>query len=100
MSFSSPAIVLGAKTTSRSTLPFSSLPGKAEIFPSNLFAFPLRIAKGFPQPKSLSYIGKRGELPIVIIAPSKFPSGNNLGLFSQSSIPRCTVASSYTTTFL
>ncbi|WVZ17806.1 hypothetical protein V8G54_010788 [Vigna mungo] len=99
MSFSSPAMVSGAKTTSRSTLPFPSLPGNAEIFPSNLFALPLRIATGLPQPKSLSYMGKRGELPMVIIAPSKFPRGNSLGAFSQSSMPRRTVASSWAITF-
>nr|KYP76792.1 hypothetical protein KK1_021049 [Cajanus cajan] len=99
MSFSSPAMVSGAKTTSKSTLPFPSLAGNAEILPSNLFAFPLRIATGLPHPKSFSYIGKRGELPIVIIAPSKFPRGNSLGAFSQSSTPRRTVASSCATTF-
>ncbi|KAG5583710.1 hypothetical protein H5410_044144 [Solanum commersonii] len=79
MSSSSPAIVSGAKTTSRSTVPFPSRPGKAEILPSNLLAMPLRTATGRPHPKSLSYIGNLGELPIVIIAPSKFPKGNNLG---------------------
>ncbi|MFS8001709.1 hypothetical protein Hanom_Chr13g01193491 [Helianthus anomalus] len=73
------AMVCGAKTTSRSTLPSLSRPGKAEIFPSNLFALPLRTAIGRPHPKSLLYIGNLGELPIVIIAPSKFPKGNNFG---------------------
>ncbi|KAK6779163.1 hypothetical protein RDI58_021347 [Solanum bulbocastanum] len=99
MSSSSPAIVSGAKTTSRSTVPFPCRPGKAEILPSNLLAMPLRTATGRPQPKSLSYIGNLGELPIVIIAPSKFPKGNNLGLLSQSFTPWRTVMSPCATTF-
>ena len=100
VSDSSPAIVSGDKTTSRSTLPLPSLPGKAEILPSNLLAPPLRIAKGLPHPKSLSYIGNLGELPIVIIAPSKFPNRKSLGSLSQSLTSWCTVSLSCATTFL
>ncbi|KAF7816348.1 hypothetical protein G2W53_030317 [Senna tora] len=97
---SNPAIVSGDKSTSKSTLPFPSLPGNAEILPSNLLARPLRIATGLPHPKSLSYIGNRGELPMVIDAPSKFPSGKHLGFFSQSSTNCLTVASSWAFTLL
>nr|GLL41168.1 hypothetical protein CR513_59037 [Ipomoea trifida]GMD65575.1 hypothetical protein CR513_59037 [Ipomoea batatas] len=78
-----PAIVSGASTTSKSTVPLPSLPRKAEILPSNLLARPLLTATGLPQPKSLSYIGNLGELPIVIIAPSKFPTGKHRGSLSQ-----------------
>ncbi|PKI34537.1 hypothetical protein CRG98_045074 [Punica granatum] len=99
-SFSSSAIVSGASTTSRSTLPPTSRPGKAEIFPSNLFAQPLLIARGRPHPKSLLYIGNLGELPIVIDAPSAFPRGNSLGELSQSAMPFRTVSSPWATTFL
>lgn len=97
---SSPAMVSGANTTSRSTLPLPSLPGKAEIFPSNLLAPPLRIATGLPHPKSLSYIGNLGELPMVMDAPSGFPRGKHLGFLSHSSTNRLTVASSCAFTFL
>ena len=69
-----------------------SLPGKAEILLSNLLAPPLRIAKGLPHPKSLSYIGNLGELPIVIIAPSKFPNGKSLRSLSQSLTRRRTIS--------
>ncbi|KAL4353805.1 hypothetical protein GQ457_06G006330 [Hibiscus cannabinus] len=93
-------MVSGAKTTSRSTPPSPSLPGKAEIFPSNLLALPLLTAKGRPHPKSLLYIGNLGELPMVIDAPSAFPKGNSLGCISQSAIPLRTVPSSCATTFL
>ena len=73
-------------------LPLPSLPGKAEILLSNLLAPPLRIAKGLPHPKSLSYIGNLGELPIVIIAPSKFPNGKSLRSLSQSLTRRRTIS--------
>ena len=69
-----------------------SLLGKAKILLSNLLAPPLRIAKGLPHPKSLSYIGNLGELPIVIIALSKFPNGKSLRSLSQSLTPRCIVS--------
>ncbi|RYQ99863.1 hypothetical protein Ahy_B07g087873 [Arachis hypogaea] len=81
-----PAIVSGAKTTSKSTVPLPSLPGNAEIFPSNLFAPPLLTANGLPQPKSLSYIGNLGELPIVIDAPSGFPSGKHRGVVMSPNV--------------
>ena len=77
-----------------------SLPGKAEILSSNLLALPLRIAKGLPHPKSLSYIGNLDKLPVVIIAPSKFPNGKSLGSLSQSFTPWCTVSLLCATTFL
>ncbi|KAL4386871.1 hypothetical protein GQ457_09G031070 [Hibiscus cannabinus] len=92
------AIVSGARTTSRSTPPLPSRPGKAEIFPSNLLAPPLLTANGRPQPKSLSYIGNLGELPIVIDAPSKFPNGKHRGSFSQFWTKRRTVSSSWALT--
>ncbi|GFP82199.1 bahd acyltransferase dcr [Phtheirospermum japonicum] len=97
---SRPAIVSGAKITSRSTVPPPSRPGKAEILPSNLFERPLRTATGRPHPKSLSYIGNLGELPIVIIAPSKFPNGKHRGSRSQSSTYFLTAPSPYAATFL
>ena len=81
-------------------LPLPSLPGKDKILPSNLLALPLRIAKGLSHPKSLSYIGNLGDLPIVIIALSKFPNGKSLSSLSQSLTPRHTVSLSCTTTFL
>ena len=81
-------------------LPLASLPRKAEIFLSNLLALSLCIAKGLPHPKSLSYIGNLGELPIVIIASSKFPNRKSLGSLSQSLTSRCTVSLSCATTFL
>ncbi|GFP86301.1 bahd acyltransferase dcr [Phtheirospermum japonicum] len=74
-------------------VPFPSRPGNADILPSNLFARPLRIATGLPHPKSFSYIGNLGELPIVIIAPSKLPNGKHRGSCSQSSTYLLTVAS-------
>ena len=77
-----------------------SLPGKAEILSSNLLALPLRIAKGLPHPKSLSYIGNLDKLPVVIIALSKFPNGKSLGSLSQSFTPWCTVSLLCATTFL
>uniref|UniRef100_A0A0A0KZW3 Uncharacterized protein n=1 Tax=Cucumis sativus TaxID=3659 RepID=A0A0A0KZW3_CUCSA len=98
-SLSRAAIVSGDKTTSKSTLPFPSFPGNADILPSNLFALPLRTATGLPHPKSLLYIGNLGELPIVTDAPSAFPSGNNRGAFSQSPMPPRTVASLCAATF-
>ena len=66
----------------------------------NLLAPPLRIAKGLPHLKSLSYIGNLDELPIIIIAPSKFPNGKSLGTLSQSLTLRCTVLLSCATMFL
>ncbi|KAJ0887663.1 hypothetical protein HanRHA438_Chr09g0393451 [Helianthus annuus] len=95
-----PAIVSGDNTTSKSTLPPPSLPGNAEIFPSNLFARPLLTATGFPHPKSLSNIGNLGELPIVSIAPSKFPNGKHRGSLSQFLTKRHTIVSSCDNTFL
>ena len=83
-----------------STLSLPSLPREAEILPSNLLTPPLHITKGLPHPKSLSHIGNLGELPIVIIAPSKFPNGKSLGSLSQSLTPRHTVSLSCATTFL
>ncbi|RDX62613.1 hypothetical protein CR513_59037, partial [Mucuna pruriens] len=97
---SSPAMVSGAKTTSKSTVPVPSLPGNAEILPSNLFALPLRTARGLPHPKLLSYIGNLGELPMVMDAPSGFPRGKHRGFLSQSSTKRRTIASSCAFTFL
>ena len=63
-------------------LPLPSLLGKVEILSSNLLAPLLRIAKGFPHPKLLLYIGNLGELPVVIIALSKFPNGKSLSSLS------------------
>ncbi|TMW86003.1 hypothetical protein EJD97_022093 [Solanum chilense] len=94
------SIVSGDKITSKSTLPPPSLPGNADIFPSNLLARPLRIATGLPHPKSFSYIGNLGELPIVSIAPSKFPNGKHRGSFSQSPTNFLTITSSCAFTFL
>ena len=74
--------------------------GLVEISALPLPSPPLHIAKGFPHPKSSSYIGNLGELPIFIIAPSKFPNGKSLGSLSQSLTPRCTVSLSCATTFL
>ena len=81
-------------------LPLASLPKKAKILLLNLLALSLRIAKGLPHPKSLSYIGNLGELPIVIIAPSKFPNRKSLGSLSQSLTSWRTVSLSCATTFL
>ena len=81
-------------------LPLASLPKKAKILLLNLLALSLRIAKGLPHPKSLSYIENLGELPIVIIAPSKFPNRKSLGSLSQSLTSWCTVSLSCATTFL
>ena len=81
-------------------LPLASLPRKAKILLSNLLALSLRIAKGLPHPKSLSYIGNLGELPIVIIALSKFPNRKSLGSLSLSLTSGCTVSLSCATTFL
>ena len=68
-------------------LPLPSLPGKVEILLSNLLAPLLYIAKGFPHPKLLLYIENLGELPVIIIALSKFPNGKSLGSLSQSLTP-------------
>ncbi|KAG1337749.1 hypothetical protein COCNU_04G000550 [Cocos nucifera] len=98
-SWRSAAMVSGARQTSRSTLPPPSLPGNAEILPSNLFARPLRNARGSPHPKSFpSYMGNRGELPIVMPAPSGFPSGKHRGAASHSATARRTASSPYATT--
>ncbi|CAN4107056.1 unnamed protein product [Withania somnifera] len=94
------SIVWGNNMTSKSTVPPPSLPGKADILPSNLLARPLRTATGLPHPKSLSYIGNLGELPIVSMAPSKFPKGKHRGSFSQSFTNLFTITSSCALTFL
>ncbi|RYQ83887.1 hypothetical protein Ahy_A10g049708 [Arachis hypogaea] len=99
-SHSRAAIASGAKTTSKSTEPPPSLPGNADIFPSNLLAAPLLTATGFPHPKSLSYIGNRGELPICTVAPSWFPKAKHCGSHSQSSMARFTASLSYALTLL
>ncbi|RRT31973.1 hypothetical protein B296_00057822, partial [Ensete ventricosum] len=87
-------MVSGVRHTSSSTLPPPSCPGNADIFPSNLLARPLRTAAGRPHPKSFpSYMGNRGELPMVNPAPSGFPSGKHRGAASHSATPRRTASS-------
>ncbi|KAH0454861.1 hypothetical protein IEQ34_016785 [Dendrobium chrysotoxum] len=96
----SAAMVSGARQTSMSTLPPPYLPGKAENLPSNLLALPLLTATGPPHPKSLpSYIGNRGELPIVMPAPSGFPNGKHRGAVSQSATPFLIFSSQCAATF-
>ncbi|KAL2955449.1 hypothetical protein AAZX31_18G029600 [Glycine max] len=97
---SSRAILFDAENNSKSTVPPPFLPGNADILPSNLFAPPLRTAKSRPHPKSLSYIGNLGELPICTEAPSWFPSSKHFGWRSQFSTLRFTVALSNAFTLL
>ena len=82
-------MVSGARHTSTSMLPSPACPGNEDILPSNLFARPLRTASARPHPKSFpSYIGNRGELPIVRAAPSGLPSGKQRGAASHSAAAR------------
>nr|GLL18149.1 hypothetical protein KK1_036345 [Ipomoea trifida] len=55
-------------------LPPPSTPGYSETFPSNLLAYPLRIATAFPIPNSTPYISNRGELPIITLFNAAQPS--------------------------
>ncbi|KAK3019925.1 hypothetical protein RJ639_004908 [Escallonia herrerae] len=58
-------IKFGGRHTSKSMLFPPSSPGYNVTFPSNLFAYPLRIATAFPSPNSLPYMSNRDLRPCI-----------------------------------
>ncbi|KAK2995228.1 hypothetical protein RJ640_006967 [Escallonia rubra] len=64
-------IKFGGRHTSKSMLFPPSSPGYNVTFPSNLFAYPLRIATAFPNPNSLPYMSNRDSRALVQKRTSK-----------------------------